>query len=303
MSIVERSLQKLHAAQAAAKTEAAAPAPAPGTPGSSGIAGAGHDIATGRMPALFVPHQRVAIDEAHVLRSIGLQSGVPARRTTDEFRRIKWPILAAAFGKDSERVPNGPLVLVTSTLPGEGKTFVSLNLALNVAAERDCRVLLVDADLAKAHVSLLLGLQDRRGLTDVLTGAVDNVEDLILATDVEGLSVLPAGTPNSEAPELLASRRMRRLLEWLSAHCPDSIILIDSSPLLATNEAQVLSGLVGHVLMVVRAESTPQSMVMDALGLLGKDARVSCVLNQAVLHGMSQYYGTYEANARGHEKR
>lgn len=300
MSIVERSLQKLHAAQAANRADVAATVS--GAAVAPSAAGPGLDVATGRMPALFVPHQRVPITAAHILNSVGLQTGLAARRTTDEFRRIKWPILAGAFGKETERLPNGSLVLVTSTLPGEGKTFVSLNLALNIAAERDCRVLLVDADLAKAHVSMLLGLKERRGLTDALTGAVEDVGDLILATDVEGLSVLPAGTPSAEAPELLASRRMRRLVDWLTGHCSDSIVLIDSSPLLATNEAQVLSGVVGHVLMVVRAESTPQTMVMDALGLLAKDARVSCVLNQTVLHGMGQYYGTYDANARGHEK-
>src|SRR5262245_37922452 len=139
------------------------------------------------------PGPAVPIDLDALRRAGAVPQADVERQIADEYRRIKWPLLARAFGKEEEAVPDGNLVMVTSALPGDGKTFTSFNLALSIARERDSSVLLVDADLSKAHVSQLLGIRERPGLTDLLMDPCLNPRDSIFATSIEGLRVIPAG--------------------------------------------------------------------------------------------------------------
>lgn len=216
------------------------------------------------------------------------------RSIADEYRRIKWPLLDKAFGRDAPAVPDGNLVMVTSALPGDGKTFTALNLALSIARERDSSVLLIDADVAKAHVSELLGIRQRPGLTDLLDQPGANPADAILATDVDGLRVMAAGRRHEQIPEVMASQRMRDLIAELGARNRERVIIFDSSPLLATNESQVLAKLVGQVLMVVRANGTPRPAVEEAVALLDRNRAISVVLNQLrPLFGLGSYYSGY----------
>ncbi len=216
------------------------------------------------------------------------------RQIADEYRRIKWPLLEKAFGRAAGALPEGNLVMVTSAVPGDGKTFTSINLALSIARERDSSVLLIDADIAKAHVSELLGIRQRPGLTDLLENPGTNPADAILATDIDGLRVMAAGRRSDQVPELMASQRMRDLIAELGARNRDRVIIFDSSPLLATNEAQVLAKLVGQVLMVVRANGTPRPAVEEAVALLDRSRSISVVLNQMrPLFGLGSYYSGY----------
>ena len=149
-----------------------------------------------------------------------LASGKMERLVSNQFRHIKRPVIKNALGRGGELVPNGHLVMVTSSLPGEGKTFSSLNLALSIAREKDLEVVLIDADVAKATVSRIFALQGAPGLLNALADHLLDVESLILPTDVKGLSLLPAGQCAEEdiATELLASTRME---DSRSAHrCP-----------------------------------------------------------------------------------
>ena len=211
-----------------------------------------------------------------------------------EIRRIKWPVLANAFGDQSELIPRSSLVMVASATSGEGKTFTAINLALSIAAERDVEVLLVDADIAKPNVSKLFNVRDEPGLTDFLSNSEFKIEDIVLGTSIEGLKLLPAGHANPLASELIASNRMVSLVEELDARFPNTIILFDTSPILQTNESQVLSGLVGQVLLVVAANKTPRPAVQEALSVLGDDLVVNVIFNRVRPFLKQKYrYGGY----------
>ncbi|MEM9172462.1 MAG: P-loop NTPase, partial [Pseudomonadota bacterium] len=117
----------------------------------------------------------------------------------NQYREIKRPLIAHAFGKRATRIELGHLIMVCSALSGEGKTFTSINLALSMAQERDHQVLLVDADVAKPHISNLFGASRELGLLDALEDPSLDPRSLILPTDLKGLSILPAGKPRMNA--------------------------------------------------------------------------------------------------------
>lgn len=238
---------------------------------------------------VVVPKHAIEID----LRALQNEGLLPPDKLMhpilDQYRRVKWPVLAAAFGSTEEVVPRGNLVMVSSSLPNEGKTFLSINLGLSIASERDCKLLLVDADVAKRHLTKLLGLDRAPGLLDLLSSNKHSIDDVLIGSNLEQLVILPAGLAQAQAPELLASRRMELLANELATRFADHIVLFDSSPLLLTNESQVLSKLVGQVLLVVRANHTPQAAILEAIGLLDQKAKTSCVLNQ--VEGGTLHYG------------
>lgn len=236
---------------------------------------------------------RIAIDLAH-MRSVGvLAPEASASRVEDEYRRLKWPLLNNAIGQGNVLVVDGNLIMVASSLPGEGKTTTAINLALSIAQERDCTVLLVDADVAKPHVSDIFGLKNQAGLIDVLLNNNLDVSDVLVKTDNDGLRILAAGSPYRSAPELLASNRMKNLIRELAARYSDRIIVFDSPPLLETNEAQVLAGLVGQIILIVQADKTPQPAVQEAIGLLDPTKAINLVLNQSRTLPGSHYHGGY----------
>ncbi|EQD33822.1 exopolysaccharide biosynthesis protein, partial [mine drainage metagenome] len=181
-----------------------------------------------------------------------------------------------------------------SAMTGEGKSFTAINLALSLARDKDIRVLLVDADVAKPQLSHVLGLGDAPGLLDALREGERDVETLIHPTDVPTLSFLPAGRGSpEEATELLASGRMERLAAVLGEHDRARIVVFDSPPLLQTTESAALARVVGQVVVVVRAQSTPQPVLLDALKILEGHPSVSLVLNQSVHTVASSYYYYY----------
>lgn len=230
--------------------------------------------------------------ELEALRTAGM---VPPEefneQLTEQLRRIKWPLLeAAALGRGTAGATPSNLVAITSSIANEGKTFVSFNLALSIARERDLDVLLVDADIAKRHLTRVLGADARPGLTDAAGNATLDPEDLVLGTGISGFNFLPSGHPTSLASELFASRRMAEVLAALRATDPQRIVVFDCSPLLATNETQVLASLVDQIVLVVGAESTPQPVVLEALSHLDGSKQIRCLLNQTRLSRLNEYY-------------
>lgn len=207
---------------------------------------------------------------------------VPSSARSDlamEFRQIKRPILRNVSEGSGEARRNA-LIMVTSALPGEGKTFCSLNLAMSMAMEVDTSVLLVDADVVRPMVMQRLGLPDSAGLMDVLTDGDRDLGDVILRTNVPKLSLLPAGSRNALATEQLASEAMERLLTELATRYPDRVIILDAPPLLITSEARVLAAHVGQVLVVVDSSTTTESDVEKAFGALEHCPLVMSVLNK-----------------------
>jgi protein-tyrosine kinase len=232
--------------------------------------------------------------EAAVLREAGLLSpAYEGLKLAREYRYIKRPLIARALGRGATRAPNGYLIMIASAVSGEGKSFTAVNLALSLSLEKDLRVLLVDADVAKPHISRVLGLTEAPGLLDVLRDSQLSVERAILQTNIATLSFLPAGKPSAEATELLASRRMEQLATALGEHDSQRIVLFDSPPLLQSNESHALSQIAGQIVVVVRARSTSQPVLLDALEVLKSHPAVALVLNQSMQPPASPYHSGY----------
>ena len=215
-----------------------------------------------------------------------------ATQIVEEYRNIKRPILQNAFGLNAGSVDVGNLVMVTSALPNEGKTFTSINLAMSIAREREKTVLLVDADVSKAGVSNTLQFEPGLGLSDYLSDVSLGFDQIIIKTNVPRLALISAGSRRSDMTELLTSVHMRQFANELSGRYPDRIILFDSPPLLATSEAKVLAECMGQIIMVVEAESTPAHMIQEAISYLDSSKVIGLVLNKTRAAGKSAYgYG------------
>jgi protein-tyrosine kinase len=206
-----------------------------------------------------------------------------------EFRVIKRPLLANAFGRGVAAIKNGKRVMVTSAFPG------AINLAMSIAAERDFKVILVDADVARPSVPRELGIETQAGLMDLLMDNSLDLSQLIVPTNVDKLSILPAGRRHKQATEFLASASMSRLLEQISTKYPDSIIVFDSPPLLVTTESRILASYMGQIVVVVEAGRTPRESVSEALSTIGSNEVVGLVLNksQQIKAGSDFQYSGY----------
>lgn len=211
----------------------------------------------------------------------------------EEFRAIKRSLIMQAFeNPEGSSKPNN-LIMVTSSLPGEGKTFCAINLALSIAKELDHTVLLVDADVARPSILRNLGLQPEAGLMDVLLNETLNIGDVLLKTNVDTLSILPAGTSHRHATELLASQNMSRLLHELANRYRDRIVIFDSPPLLMTSEARVLATQMGQIVMVVEGEKTTQNALKNSLRHLESCPNVNLIYNKAKAFRSGELYGYY----------
>ncbi len=284
-SLIEKAAQRLEqlrqaGVEMAPPEAAAAPAPTP---------------ATAAAPAAVQPpavRPATVAEPEHTSRSVRLDveslaingyvtPNAPRAAIADQFRVIKRPLLANATGKGAAPVPNGNLIMVTSAMPGEGKSFTAVNLAMSIAMELDYRVLLVDADVSRPSLRKTLNLAAGPGLLDLLIDSKLKMADVLLRTNVDKLSLLLSGTPHPRATELLASDAMTALIEELGQRYPDRIIIFDSPPLLLTTEARVLASHMGQILMVVHAEKTLRSQVLHALTTIDACPVKLLMLNQA----------------------
>jgi protein-tyrosine kinase len=278
MSIIERALKRLQADGSASQVRRV----------FGRVEEGAAQTATGR---------KISIDQ-EALRAAGLLAPRPQEQEiAGQYRQIKRPLIVAAMGKGREAVRNGRLIMVASALPGEGKTFTAINLSFSMAMEKDLRVVLVDADVAKPQISKMFGVQAERGLLDAVTNPAEDLERLILPTDVPNLFILPAGTQSDRATELLASERMADAMTRLLERDSDRIFVFDSPPLLLTTEAPALAAVAGQVVVVVRAEFTEHHVLLDALNRLPEGCSPSLVLNQSTLKSTGYYYYGYGAPA------
>lgn len=214
------------------------------------------------------------------------------KHLVEEYRRIKRPLVDNITSEaGTSRSTN--LIMVTSSLPDEGKTFTAFNLAVSIAMEVEKTVLVVDSDLQRGELSEIMGFGDRPGLADKLRGSTDDLSELLIKTNIPQLTFLPAGVGGGLAPELLASSAMRRLTVEFAERYHDRIIIFDSPPLLVTSESSALAGFMGQIVLVIEAEATPQSAVSDSLAYLAGCEIVGLVLNKTPKRFGSQYYGGY----------
>jgi Mrp family chromosome partitioning ATPase len=184
-------------------------------------------------------------------------------------------------------------VLVSSPHPGEGKTYCAVNLALSIAAETESEVVLVDADFAKPSVLSALGLPGGPGLMDALTDPSADVAGFVLGTDIPGLWVLPAGRSTSADSENLNSSRTAGVLDRLTQGAPHRMVIFDSSPALAASPAAELAKYVGQAVMVVRADSTGQGALEDAISLLSGCPNIQLLLNAVQFSPSGRRFGSY----------
>ena len=222
----------------------------------------------------------------------------------DEYRRIKRPLLSNAFGKSASLLEKGNLILVTSSIPGEGKTFTAINLALSIAHEQDHTVLLIDCDVTRCGTSRMLGIDDKPGLVEILENNDSSVSDVVLRTDIPALSLISTGKQHDFVTELLASQRMFDLVSEIAERYDDRVVIFDGPPLLPTPEAQVLTGQVGQVVFVIEAGKTPQAVVEEALDMISKEQAIGLVMNKSegVSARSGYYYGYYGENKKTDSK-
>ena len=231
-------------------------------------------------PAQKFSTRRVELD-LNRMRDLGMVTAAGGRtRLLEDFRVIKRPLLQRAFAERKESDKPGNLIMVTSSLPGEGKTYCAINLAMSIAMELDHTVLLVDADVARPSVLRSLGLPAHRGLMDILLDDKVDMADVMLRTNVDTLTILPAGTSTPRATELLASSSMTTLLHEIANRYRDRIVIFDSPPLLLTSESRVLASHMGQIVMVVEAQTTTQHAVMEALRQLEGNQNVNLIYNK-----------------------
>ena len=242
-----------------------------------------------------LPHEAVPVARDR-LRRLGLiDPDLGTGRLVEEFRIVKRQLLASA---EAEADAKSRRILVTSPLPGDGKTFCATNLAITLAGERDLEVVLVDADFGKPSIMDQFGLGEREGLMDVLRSPMARVEDHVVKTDINGLYLLSAGKRSGSDAEYLASERTWEVLNRLTRGAPRRFIVFDSPPALAASPAAELAKHVGQVLLVARADRTARAALEDACDLLSGCDDIRLLLNDATFNATGRSFGQYYGTAR-----
>lgn len=290
MSLIEKAIEKMRANEAGL---AAGGRVQPRPLSASALVDVTPEQPLHAVPAApAIPAKKLLINRAALRESEYFPENGCETRFANYYRQIKRPVLQRAFGSVDN--PELRLVLLTSALPGDGKSFTSINLAFSMARERDSSVLLVDADVAKPNLSRIFGVSHEPGLLDAVVNDSLDPQSLVMHTDVPGLEVLPGGTPVEQASELLTSARMKQVVLRLATASPRRIVLFDAPPLLLSSEARSLLTVPGQVLLVVRAGKTPTRAVRDAVDLIDEQKLTGLILNEG--HGglNDSYYG-YES--------
>lgn len=256
--------------------------------GAAAHAGGAQPVSSGPV----VSSRHIELDLDTLSQQGFLVPNMPRTHLGDQFRVIKRPLIANALGRGAASVRHANLIMLTSAMPGEGKSFTAINLAMSIAAELDHTVMLVDADVARPSILRKLNLPEGPGLLDLLEGKA-TMQDVLLRTNIDKLSILPSGRPHPKATELLASAAMRELLDDMATRYPDRIIIFDSPPLLLTTESRVLATHMGQVVMVVHAGHTLQADVQQALSTIESCPIRMMLLNKARAFGKGAYGYSY----------
>ena len=212
----------------------------------------------------------------------------PSSMVTEQFRRLRTLIIKPG-------VVNTPkIIMVASAMSGEGKSLVAVNLASIIAAELHSHALLVDCDLRNPSLTRWFGLQEKKGLADYLIGEAE-VQDLLIKTSIDKLSILSGGSIQENPVELVGSNKMKTLIQDLKSRYEDRYIIIDSSPILATTEPSVLNEIVDGIILVVKSGDTPRETIQQAVKLLNKNKILGVVLNNMQFKTKAlfqRYFGT-----------
>jgi protein-tyrosine kinase len=231
-----------------------------------------------------LPHSSELIIQANFSPKL-VSLSAPNSLEAENFKILRTQIL---FPKNGER-PR--IIMVTSAFPSEGKTFVSTNLAVSLALGINEYVLLIDCDLRNPKLHEMFRCSNKEGLHEYLTGR-RGLQDLIIRTKVEKLSLLTAGSLPSNPAELLSSSSMKEFLEEVKGRYQDRFIIIDATPSQFTPEAKVLANFVDGIIFVVMARKSPRETILNSVENLGRKKIVGIVLNgySQVNKGYRNYY-------------
>ncbi|GHF99412.1 XrtA-associated tyrosine autokinase [Thalassotalea marina] len=242
--------------------------------------------------ATYTENKVLHIDKAS-LNDKGYLIDTGSRKSIkDEFRQIKRKLLNNAFGSASKMLNHPNLIMISSAKPNEGKTFVSINLALSIALEQDKTVLLVDADVLRPSVNRELGVEQSEGLIEYLLEDDKPLSDVMFNTNIDKLKIIPAGHPHHLSNELLASEKMAVLANELANRYPDRVVIFDCPPLVGVTETLVLANLMGQALVVVEESKTSIASIKEATESLNEELAVGIVLNKAI-RSHKDLYGYY----------
>lgn len=237
-----------------------------------------------RLPALAaIP----AIKGGRTGRSVLLLSDKSTPAAAEAYRQLRTAVLLSTPGGAPKTV------LVTSSVPGEGKTTSSVNLAVSLSQTK-AKVLLIDADLRRPRLHTIFGLDNRRGLSTYLSSEMPAADsEIIQQHKASNISVLTSGPVPPNPAELLGSEQMQRLLGRLESEF--TYIVIDSAPSASFTDAVLLSSMVDGLLLVVHSNATPRQLVLRTKQLLaGAGAKIfGVVLSQVVMSSQDAIYGSY----------
>jgi protein-tyrosine kinase len=180
-------------------------------------------------------------------------------------------------------------ILVTSAVPGDGKSFIASNLAVNMAQNIGETVLLVDCDLRRPCIHKNFGFNHVKGLSEHLSNHT-KLGDLLLKTMVDKLTLLPAGTPPANPSEILSSAKMADLIDELKSRYDDRYLIIDSPPPMMAPETSAIAKRVDGIIVVIKCGSTPLDLLDELIENLGKEKILGAVINHYDMPS-SRYYG------------
>ncbi|MEE9492382.1 MAG: hypothetical protein V3W04_03240 [Gammaproteobacteria bacterium] len=203
------------------------------------------------------------------------------RKIMQQFETIKKPVIANACGDTASLVDNGHLIVVTSTRKDEGKTYISLNLALAIAAEQEQSVILIDGDILDRGMTRLLNLEGFPGFIDIIESSETTIQGALIKSDIPELYILPVGSMTERGIQALCSLNMDKFLTDLSHLFQDSIIIIDTPAVLTFTGTQVFTEIAGQIVFVIEANATTEKSIHAALELLPPGAPVNLVLNKS----------------------
>jgi len=221
----------------------------------------------------------------------------PQSVEAEQFRKLRSNILLPPGGNQPPKS-----ILVTSATPGEGKSFISANLAVCIAQNIDDHVLLIDCDLRNPTIHSILGYDNVPGLSEYLTKGV-SLSSLILKTAIDKLTILPGGAPPENPSELLSSEQMSLLIKEVGEKYKDRYILIDSPPANLTAETKAISKLVDGILFVVKYGSTSHKLVETLIKTAEKDKILGVVANRFDFQKTDYYhYAKYHRRKKTYGK-
>jgi exopolysaccharide/PEP-CTERM locus tyrosine autokinase len=243
--------------------------------------------------ALPVPGRQTKVDRDLLAENQLLIPGAAIGVLAEEFRLAKRQLLLTARQLNKHEPDKARTILVCSAKPGDGKTYCAINLAISMAAERETRVLLVDADFAKPGIMERLGVADGPGLLDALADPSIDIEKCVVGTDIPNLCLLPAGAQTNADVELIASGRTPDLIARLLAADPERVVIFDSPPALSASPASVLALHVGQVMLVVRADKTTEGEIRDTVQRLEGCEHIQLLLNSVAFAPGGARFGSY----------